>query len=156
MNKVTPCTVTRAGRVRTPSIATCRTTGQEQVGQRHGASSNRPFLPSWFDVGSAEIHLNSRDTGWVSSPTAAGKIPDPPQKSGQERCEHSLLHYVLAFKDAMQLSRRLGTLQLLSIQHLLLQLLDRLKQPNSETAGPCKPIHHPTFLPWSQAVALGE
>lgn len=56
----------------------------------------------------------------------------------------------------MQLSSCRGTLQLLPIQQLLLQLLNRLKQPNSEGAGPCNPICCPTFLPWNQAVALGE
>jgi len=56
----------------------------------------------------------------------------------------------------MQLSRRLGTLQLLPIQQLLLQLLNRLKRPNSEGAGPCNPACCPTLLPWSQAAALGE
>lgn len=50
----------------------------------------------------------------------------------------------------MQLSRCLGTLQLLPIQHLLLQLLDGLKQPGSEELEPgcCT-----TFLPWSWAAA---
>lgn len=76
MNKVTPRAVTRAGSQSTStSVATCRTTGQEQVGQWHGASSSRTFLPSWFDVGSAEIHLNSRDT------TGGFPLPQLPERS---------------------------------------------------------------------------
>lgn len=123
MNKVTPYPVTTAGRVRAPPAVTCRTTEQEQVGQCLAASSSRPFLASWFDEGNAETDLESKDT--------KGEVPLlPPKKSRQVRWQHSLLYCILAFQDAMELSRCLGTLQLLPIQHLLLQLLKRLKQPN--------------------------
>lgn len=55
----------------------------------------------------------------------------------------------------MQLSRCLGTLQLLPIQHLLLQLLDGLKQHSSEELDP-QPCCCTTLLPWSWAAALAK
>lgn len=55
-----------------------------------------------------------------------------PHPNETQRFQHSLLHCILALEDSMQLSRCLGTLQLLPIQHLLLQLLNGLKKPSSE------------------------
>lgn len=55
----------------------------------------------------------------------------------------------------MQLSRGLGTLQLLPIQHLLLQLLNGLKKPSSEELD-LQSHRCTTFLPWSWAAALAK
>ena len=52
------------------------------MGQWHGASSNRPFLPSWFDVGSTEIDLNSRDTkGGFPLPQLQGRSQPHPKRA---------------------------------------------------------------------------